>query len=32
MTNSSRDRLIRDFLVHVSKDDLRLGFFDSIKV
>jgi acetyltransferase len=27
----SDDRLIRDLLVHVSKEDLRLRFFDSIK-
>ena len=25
------DRLVRDLLVHVSKEDLRLRFFDSIK-
>src|SRR3979490_3274879 len=25
------DRLIRDLLAHVSKEDLRLRFFDSIK-
>lgn len=27
----SDDRLIRDLLAHVSKEDLRLRFFDSIK-
>jgi acetyltransferase len=27
----SDDRLVRDLLVHVNKEDLRLRFFDSIK-
>src|SRR6476661_11081617 len=27
----SDDRMVRDLLAHVSKEDLRLRFFDSIK-
>ena len=30
-TSSDDEMLIRDLLVHVSKEDLRLRFFDSIK-
>ena len=30
-TSSEDETLIRDLLVHVSKEDLRLRFFDSIK-